>query len=160
MRHLLWLISLLSIAVHGSEPRAGSSLSSLTSSPATAVSALEGQPQWPEGLPEFVQAGLRESNERQKPLFFDFYTDWCGPCKLMKHKTFPDPRVQAELKNWVVLRIDRDRYPRVAAAFSVSGLPTYLLFSEKGAVLDKVLGYHLAEDFAIWLTAAREKNTP
>lgn len=179
MRRLFWMTAILTLPVQAGErwvhptlidaespedlkqPPAKTvpaSTRMAVSQPSPEASPSEIQPHWPEGLPPFVQAGLRESNQRQKPLLLDFYTDWCGPCKLMKHKTFPDPRVRRELENWVVLRIDRDLYPRLAAAFSVSGLPTYLLLSEKGTVLGKVLGYQLAEDFAIWLADTREKN--
>ncbi len=113
---------------------------------------------WPDKLPTFVIKSLQESKAQEKPLLLDFSARWCGPCKLMDKKVFPDPRVARELENWVLLKIDKDKYPHLANSFSVSGLPTYFLVSEQGEIMGKSLGYQIAPDFAEWLVAARKRS--
>ncbi len=111
---------------------------------------------WPENLPKFVQKGIEEAKAQKKLMLLNFGADWCGPCKLMDRKTFPNPRVRAELESWVVLRVDADEHRELARAFSVSVLPAYLAVNQQGGVLDKRLGYVVAVDFAEWLAAARK----
>jgi thiol:disulfide interchange protein DsbD len=41
-----------------------------------------------------------------RPLMLDFYADWCVSCKEMERDTFPDPRVQAALGEFVLLKAD------------------------------------------------------
>lgn len=56
----------------------------------------------------------------------DFYATWCGPCQLMASLL---PEVSARLKGRLkVVKIDTDKYPRVASKFGVQALPTLILF--------------------------------
>lgn len=34
------------------------------------------------------------AQEQNKPIFIDFYTDWCAPCKVMDRDIFRDPSVK------------------------------------------------------------------
>lgn len=46
---------------------------------------------------------------KKKELFIDFYTDWCGYCKLMDKKTFTDPEVIAYMnKNYIALKFNAE----------------------------------------------------
>ena len=62
----------------------------------------------------------------------DFFTEWCGPCKMMAP-------VLKEIKQLVgegitILKVDVDKNNQTAMQFNVSGVPTLILF-KKGEVV-------------------------
>ena len=61
-------------------------------------------------------AALAKANEEHKPVLIDFGASWCGACKELDEKTFPDPKVQKEGARFVALHIDAsdDDDPAVA----------------------------------------------
>jgi thioredoxin:protein disulfide reductase len=85
-----------------------------------------------------VAARARAESEH-KPLLVDFGASWCGACKELDEKTFPDARVRAEGARFVSLHVDAtdDDDPevgRVRKKYGVTeGLPVVLLFGTDGA---------------------------
>ncbi len=73
-----------------------------------------------------------------KPLLVDFGASWCGACKELDERTFPDPRVKAEGARYVALHVDatNDDDPDVAQVRAkygaTAGLPVVLLFGSDG----------------------------
>ena len=67
-----------------------------------------------------------------KTVLVDFYTEWCGPCKMMQ------PILQ-ELKGMVdenvrVIKIDVDKNPEIAAKYQIRGVPTLMIFKNGNLV--------------------------
>jgi thiol:disulfide interchange protein DsbD len=90
----------------------------------------------------------------------DFYADWCITCKEMERFTFSDPRVQAKLRDAVLLQADVTRNTLEDAAllkrFNLFGPPAILFFDRQGREVAgvRVVGFQSADDFLATLERA------
>ena len=101
------------------------------------------------GHTSFAEA-LAKAGEENKLVFIDAYTTWCGPCKLMSAKTFPDSAVGAFFNaHFVSIKIDaeKDEGPELVRRYGISYYPTLLFINAKGVLAHKAVGYYKPEEF-------------
>lgn len=88
---------------------------------------------------------LLDAKNQQKIILLDFYTSWCGPCKAMDARVFPDTTVSNTLQeHYSLIKLDaeQDELGRLLAArYMVGGYPTYLIIDPSLSVLRKDSGY-------------------
>lgn len=66
------------------------------------------------------------------PVLVDFYTDWCGPCKMMA-PILKD--LKKEMGNKLnIIKIDAEKNADAAIKYQVRGVPTLILF-KNGQIL-------------------------
>jgi thioredoxin:protein disulfide reductase len=113
---------------------------------------------WPQAvqLPfqNYSQELLERAKVDKKPVFVDFTASWCLPCKELELNTFSDPKVHAELKDWVLLKADLTQYSSgpvevLKKDYKIMGVPTLLFIGRDG--LEKknlrAVGFLTAEEF-------------
>lgn len=103
---------------------------------------------------------LDEAKQKDKLILIDFYTSWCGPCKMMDAQVFPDPMVSKTLQDhYLVLKLDAetDALGKVLAArYIVRSYPTFLILEPSLKVRSMSAGYKAAPVFNEWLAGTMQ----
>ncbi len=94
------------------------------------------------------QEVLEQAKKENKLVFLDLYATWCGPCKVLKSKTFPDAAVgQFFNENFINYAVDAEKGIGVELAkkYNIIGYPTLLFVDSSGNLVAKTMGYHTPE---------------
>lgn len=93
---------------------------------------------------------LATAKKENKLIFFDAYTSWCGPCKIMAKEVFTKDSV-ADLFNNTFLNVKYDMEkgegPALKDKYEVSAFPTYLFINGDGEIVHKIVGSMSAPEF-------------
>ena len=68
----------------------------------------------------------------ETPVLVDFYTDWCGPCKMMNPILKELKKKMGDRLN--IIKVDAERNADAAIRYNVRGVPTLILFRQ-GTIL-------------------------
>ncbi len=94
-----------------------------------------------------------------KVVMLDFYADWCVSCKELERFTFGDAKVQAKLRDVVLLQADvtanSEEDKALLKKFGLFGPPGIVFFDKSGKELSdaRVIGYEPPEKFIVTLDA-------
>jgi len=116
--------------------------------PATAI-------HWEKGFEE----ALRRARKQRKPVFVDFWADWCTWCHRLDQTTYVDPEVVRLAGDFVAVKVNTEGGPQqaeIAARYDVATLPTMLFLSPEGRLLLRVNGFRGPGQFPESLRRARE----
>lgn len=74
--------------------------------------------------------------ESSKTVLLDFYADWCGPCRMVSPIV---DEIASENPQYLVGKINVDKEPELAQAFSVLSIPT-LAVMKNGKIIHQSAG--------------------
>jgi len=88
------------------------------------------------------EAEVLKSN---KPCIVDFWAEWCGPCQMVAPIFEELSKEYKDRVNFYKMNVDENA--QTPKKFSVSGIPTMILFKE-GQVAEQIVGAHTKEHIA------------
>ena len=87
---------------------------------------------------------LKQAKAQHKFIFTDCYATWCGPCKMLRTKTFTNPSVAAFFnRNFINVSIDMEKGmgPQLAANWGIQAYPTLIVFDADGKPIEGIVGF-------------------
>ncbi len=103
---------------------------------------------WTEG----AEMGFAESRRTGKPVLLYFTASWCGPCQQMARTTWADAHVAAATEQVIPVKIDVDRFPKIAEEHQVQAIPTMIVVNADAVPTARSTGYLDAQQFVAWLS--------
>jgi thioredoxin-related protein len=122
---------------------------------------------------EWVEYGvaLEQAAREDKHIVIDFYTNWCGWCKVMDRKTYTDARVMQLLnESFVIAKINAESNKRfsvgdrqmtgreIAQQYRVQSFPMTWFLKPDGSPLASIPGYIEADKFTRALEYVHGRN--
>lgn len=95
------------------------------------------------------QQALDKAKAENKLIFLDAYASWCGPCKLMKARVFPNEEVGSYFNNnFINVKFDMEKGEGriLASTYNVKAYPSLLFIDYNGNVKRKAIGYHTSDE--------------
>lgn len=82
------------------------------------------------------------------PVLVDFWAEWCAPCRLLG--PILERLAQKNNQNWKLVKVNTEKFPDLAQAYSVRSIPNVKLFS-KGKVINEFVGALPEKSIVDWL---------
>lgn len=87
---------------------------------------------------------LQLAKKEGKPIFLDISASWCGPCKMLKARTFPNREV-GEFYNasFINVAVDGEKGEGVELArkYGIKGYPSLIYIDKNGQLIAQTAGY-------------------
>ena len=86
---------------------------------------------------QYSESMLSRASREAKPVFIDFYADWCAPCKELEKHTYSSPEVIARSKEFLMVKVDLTsaddpKAEMLRKKYQARGVPTLVFLRPDG----------------------------
>ncbi len=102
---------------------------------------------------------LKKAKASNKPMFVDFWAEWCTWCHRLDKTTYVDPAVVARSEEFVAVKINTEASKKeemVALRYDVQNLPTIAFLSPGGHLVMRLNGFQGPGQFPRTMDQARD----
>ncbi|MEX8545988.1 MAG: thioredoxin family protein [Mucilaginibacter sp.] len=106
-------------------------------------------------------AAVKKASAQKKWIFVDCYATWCGPCKMLKIRTFTNKKVADFFnKNFINVSIDMEagQGPMLAQQWKIQAYPTLIIFDENAKPVLGTMGFMAPDDLMRFAAEALKKK--
>jgi len=115
--------------------------------------------------------GLAKARSENKPIFVEFYTDWCPYCRKFQRETIRNPKVAAMLaENFAYVRFNAEdpknrvkfdgksySHVELTRAFGITSYPALVFLDSKSQPITMLAGFMPPKQFATVLDYIHQK---
>ncbi|MBN2474735.1 MAG: thioredoxin family protein [Pirellulales bacterium] len=88
-----------------------------------------------------VENAKMRAAQSDRLVLIHFWADWCGACRRMEREVLQQPEVAAALQTYFVpVRINADYFPATRKQYGVTALPTDVIITSRGELVDRLRG--------------------
>jgi YHS domain-containing protein/thioredoxin-related protein len=99
-----------------------------------------------------VESAKREAANTNRLVLIHFWADWCSACKKMEREVLNQPQVAAAiLVNYVPVKVNADFFPTTSKQYGVTVLPTDVIVTPEGQLIQKFQGMAAASQYVAGL---------
>lgn len=107
---------------------------------------------------------LSEAKLKDKLIFVDVYTDWCGPCKRMDKEVFSEKSLSEKMnESFINYKLNAEKGIGISLSnkYNVFSYPTYLFINGNGTLIYRSNGYMPVQKFMAEISNAltEQKDT-
>jgi len=104
-----------------------------------------------------LKDALLKARKEHKPVMVYVKSDSCAYCDKMKKRTLSDAGVQTNIKDFIVVTVDKNGAEATQYLPATRYTPTIYFISPKFKVVNTVKGYLGKDDFNLWVNDSKNK---
>lgn len=90
-----------------------------------------------------VKSAFETAKQKNQIIMIDFFTTWCGPCKLLDKNIYQSAAFKAYTDKMVCYKIDAEKGEGIGMAnkYKISGYPSVVFADASGKEIERKVGY-------------------
>ena len=108
-----------------------------------------------------LETAKRLAGQTNRLVLVHFWAEWCQPCAEMERNVFSRPDVSAAIEgHFVPVKVNVDHFPATVKQYGVSIVPTGVVLTADGQLVDKLIGLADPTQYVARLNQIAQSRSP